>query len=152
MRKIFFLTLILATACSKPNPNPELVDPIYTDLVAQENENESYIAAEQVKLEENLLALETVKPQTGAYKFVNKRIWEARKNIERLTQRKTYLKIRKESRKAAARIEYIHSYNSGNPWPNPLTTQKYKTQRKLESASRHWSPKRRIEAMSSSKK
>jgi hypothetical protein len=140
------------TACNKPNPNPELIDPIYMDLTAQENENESFILAEKSKLEENLAALETVTPQSGRIKFVNKRIWEARASLEKLNQRKLYLKVRKESRKRAAKMEYLSAFTKGEPWPNPVDTQKYKTQRKLESASRHWNSKRRIEELASRKK
>ncbi|MGE5086962.1 MAG: hypothetical protein ACM3MG_11720, partial [Bacillota bacterium] len=46
-----FAILFLITACNKPDPNPELKDPIYADLQTQLGAATQALEAEKKKLE-----------------------------------------------------------------------------------------------------
>src|SRR6185295_9609363 len=60
-----FLGILLMTACNRPNPNPELLDPIYADLGTEMNNQEKEIAEEQKGLDEAKKRLKNAAPQTG---------------------------------------------------------------------------------------
>ena len=142
---LFLIILVIASACNKPNPNPELLDPIYSDIQAQENNINAEIAAEEAKLAQNEQSLETVTPQSGQIKFVQKRIWESKNRLDRLYQMKKYWIVRKDSRKIQARTEYMKAFNSGQTWPDPKEFAAYKAQQKLEMSSRVWNVQKRID-------
>jgi hypothetical protein len=149
---IFLIILVMAVGCSKPNPTPELLDPIYSDIASQVSAVESEIAAEEIKLSENQSAYDNVVPQTGQIKFGQKRVWDSKNRLEKLKQLKKYWEVRKESRKIHSRIEYLKAYNKGKPWPEASEYSQYKAQQKLENNSRSWNVKKRIEELSTPKK
>lgn len=142
---IFFFLLISLVGCKKPDPSPELRDPIYQDLVNEVRDVASQIVSEQKNLDEHLKNLDLVKPQTGQIKYAEKRVSESRARLERLRQRKLYLDLRLETRKRLDGEKYLEAYHKDQAWPDPKEHEEYKAQKKLDQAGSVWDSKGRLE-------
>ena len=145
LRVIFFALFFLLLACEKPNPTPELLDPIYQDLENELKKAEAEIKSTEKELEGFRLEEKKVQPQTGQIKFAQKRVFETEAKLEKLKQMRTYWLLRKETRQKIARKSYLKAYKEKAPWPDPKEYQDYSLQRKLEQAPLNWNVKRRLE-------
>ncbi len=145
MRYCVVILLFLLASCNKPDPNPELKDPIYQDLLKRVKEMEGQIAEETKTLEEHKGALAKVVPQTGQNKYAQKRVFDSENKLEHLKQLKKYLEIATESRKAKDALDYTRSMNKGEPWPDPAEFKDYLDRRKGDAIPRAWSYKARME-------
>lgn len=138
-------TLVLSTVavvgCTRPNPTPEVLDPIYADLVQRSTLAKG--AAEAAKNEakklredlEKLPARDITRRKT--LEDISKQ--ESRQNVAE--QEGLYYEIRAEQRKQYARAEYSKAFEKSEPWPDPNDFETYKLQRKLRDAPREWSSK-----------
>lgn len=131
--------------CNKPDPQPELHDPIYQDFLAEKALAEKNLAEAQKKLEEQKAEMKKVKPQTGQIKYVEKRYWDAQKSIDLYEQQLKYWTIRLQERKAFARKQYLKAFRAGETWPNPKEHKEYTAQNRLRQAKMQWDSRRRIE-------
>lgn len=132
---------MVSIGCSRPNPTPELTDPIFSDL--SQRSAVAKAAAESKKgeikkLREELDAL-------PARDLARKKTQEDITNKEHLMlaaeQEALYFEIRANQRKAYARDEYLKAFDKGQPWPDPKDFETYKLQRKLRDAPREWGSK-----------
>lgn len=139
-------TLSVLIGCNKPNPHPETLDPIYSDLVKLQKDAEGQLAARKKDLETFEVEAKAAKPQTGQIKYAMKRVNETRAEINRLSQLVDYYGIKIDSRKEYAFKEYMRAFKEKKPWPDPKEYEEYLVQRRLEKASRTWSQKQQIEA------
>lgn len=147
MRFFSFLITILVVSivgCSRPDPNPELMDPIYSDLNSQLGETSRGIVEEEKKLEEHKKALSEVIPQTGQIKFATKRVFESEARIVKLKQEQQWLALRIEERKAYTKDKYLRAFKNKELWPDPAELEQYKLEKKLRSAKRTWDVKQRL--------
>lgn len=140
---LIFIIFSLA-ACNKPDLNPELKDPIYSDLQSQLGSTTASLEAEKKKLEGFQKDLETVAPQTGQVKFAQKRVFESQALITKLGQEKNYLGLKLEQRKMAATISYRKAFEKKEEWPDPKEFISYRAEQKLRTARRSWDVKDRI--------
>lgn len=140
---ILCLCLMIA-ACNKPDPNPELMDPIYKDLSSSITSLNQQLEAEQKALEENETNLKQVIPQTGQNKYAEKRIRESKERIIKLNQEKAYIELKLEAQKRKAKKSYLLAYNKGEIWPNSKDWDEYQIQKKFRTASPIWDVKKRI--------
>ena len=93
---VFFLLSV--SACKQEDPNPELRDQIYQDIVAQEGDNQKTIADVEKKIDEAKKAVLDSKPQTGEVKRNTKKVFELENLRAKLKQQETFWKIRKFER------------------------------------------------------
>lgn len=135
------LVTLLIQGCSRPNPNPELLDPIYADLNSRSNVAKA--AAESAKadikrLNEEIKALPARDP-------TRKKTQEdlSKKEVQMMVaeQESLYYEIRAKQRLEYARTEYLKAFEKGEAWPDPNDFVTYKLQRKLRDAPREWSSK-----------
>lgn len=140
-----FLTLFclfLLAACNKRDPNPELSDVVYLDLrteleIAQKNLADE--EAQNIKVKEDL---DLVTPQTGQYKFAQKRYFESLNNLDLYKQQVKYFEISLELRKHEAKVRYLESLTkNGRPWPDSKEIEDYKIRLKLQKAKLGWGKK-----------
>lgn len=139
------LTLALVTglfsSCSRPNPTPELTDPIYADL--QQRSSVARAAAETAKEDARKLREELA--NLPARDVTRRKTIEdiAKKESQMMVadQESLYYEIRAQQRKEYARTEYLKAFEKGEPWPDPHDFETYKLQRKLRDAPREWSSK-----------
>lgn len=139
-------TLSVLAGCDKPNPHPETLDPIYSDLVKLQKDAESQLAARKKDLEAFEVEAKAAKPQTGQIKYATKRVNETKAEINRLSQLADYYGIKIDSRKEYAFKDYLKAYKEKRAWPDPKEYEEYLVQRRLETSSRTWSQKQQIEA------
>jgi len=153
--KLYFLsffTITVILGCSKPNPNPELLDPIYLDIQSELGAKESALKTAEELLKQREEEEKSVVPQTGQIKFARKRLYDAEKSIERLKQEIKYLELRLQSRKREAKQTYITAYHDKKPWPNPSEWQTYQEKKKVMSDRGPWNVNARIEELNGPKK
>jgi hypothetical protein len=141
---LIFSTFLVMTACSKPNPTPEVLDPIYLDISKELSSTQAELEREKKTLDEQIKELKKVQPQTGQVKYAQKRVDDTVHKMDHLKQMITYLEIRLESRKSESRSSYIQAYNSKAVWPDPNELVKYQAQKRLENAPKEWNAKQRI--------
>lgn len=144
-RLILVLMLGFLVGCSKPNPNPELLDPIYQDIDKERKSVESAIKSTEKELEGFEKDLKNVQPQTGQVKYATKRVYESRAKLQQLKQEQTYLKIKLESRRDQAFLSYMKAYNSGKEWPDTNDFKDYQASKQMQGSDRVWNPKKRLE-------
>jgi hypothetical protein len=139
-----FIILVLTgmiSGCSRPNPYPEKIDPIYLDLV--ERGNLAKAAAESAKAEIKKLRedLESLPARDPSRKKVQQDLTKKQTHLLVADQEALYFEIRSEQRKDYARRAYLDAFNRGLKWPNPEDFETYKKQRELQSAPREWNAK-----------
>lgn len=145
MRIITILLLSLSLfACSKPDPNPELKDPIYNDYNSQLGTVSAALESEKKNLEGFNEELAEVVPQTGQIKYAQKRVREAKDKITRLEQEKQYLELKIEARKRESKSSYAKAYKKGENWPDPQEWASYQTEQRLRNAKKSWDVKERM--------
>jgi len=141
---LFFLISVLV-ACDKPNPTPEVGDPIYNDLLKEAADVNNQLKSAEKELEGFQKDAAAVLPQTGQIKYAEKRVYETSARIEKLKQMKQYWELRAETRKEWSRRNYLAAFKAKKPWPDPAEYEQYQLQRKLELAPRQWNIKQRLE-------
>lgn len=131
----------ILSACSRPNPNPETLDPIYADL--QSRAALAKGAAESAKEETKKLReeLEKLPARDITRRKTQENISKQETRVMAAEQEALYFEIRAEQRKKYARDEYMKAFDKGKPWPNPEDFEAYKLQRKLQDSPREWSSK-----------
>jgi hypothetical protein len=142
---LFSLLLFVLVGCDKPHPNPELLDPIYADLLTDEKKIDSELKGAQKELEGFVKELNAVAPQTGQVKYAQKRVDETRARVLKLEQMRLYYQIRIQSRKRWAQDKYTEAYRAKKSWPESKELEQYKVQKKMEQAPRTWGAKARLE-------
>jgi hypothetical protein len=140
-----FLTLFclfLLVSCNKRDPNPELSDVVYLDLLAEleiAQKNLTSEKAQNIKTKEDL---DLVTPQTGQYKFAQKRYFESLNNLDLYKQQVKYFEINLELRKHETKVRYLESLTkNGRPWPDSKEIENYKARLKLQKAKLSWGKK-----------
>ncbi len=136
--------LLIVAGCDKPNPNPELSDPIYMDIQKQLRASQAQLTAETKTLQEAKSELLRVVPQTGQIKFAQKRVYDAQAYLLKTQQQVQYFEIRLKSRFDYSRTSYHKAYQKKKEWPDPGEYKDYKTQLRLDAAPKQWSVKQRM--------
>ncbi len=143
LSRLIILTSFFLLGCEKPNPNPELSDPIYLDLKAQTEELSKALEAEKKGLEEHLINLSKVVPQTGQIKYAQKRVSEAREKVQKIEQELRWFEVRTESRKNFSKKSYMSAWRKKETWPDPKEFEEYKKMKDMRSIPLSWSLKKR---------
>lgn len=141
--RIKFILLVsllgLAAGCTRMDPNPEIMDPIYQSFVKEQRNYEKLV-------EEGEKALATAKAELelGEVRTLDKKIQQSTYNkaVRALQQAKemaTYYKVRADLRKAYGRKEYKIAFQKGEKWPNPSEVYTYQLNKELRDAPRNWS-------------
>lgn len=142
---------MLFSACNKPDPQPELKDPIYQDLISSLSNTKQTLEKEKKDYEGFQQALKDVIPQTGQIKYAQKRVYESQARISRLEQEIQYLELKIMARQESARDSYTKAFKRKESWPNPIEWESYKVEKRLRAANRNWDYKDRIDTMKKEK-
>jgi hypothetical protein len=141
---LLIFVFLLVFGCEKADPNPELKDPIYADLVLQLSTTEKDLIEVNKNVDEQKNQLENAAPQSGQAGVFKKRYFGAMNTSDRLNQQIKYWKIRVEERKLSARKSYLESLKNGTAWPDPKEYEVYLSEKKLRQAKVIWDSKERI--------
>lgn len=128
----------LLSGCSRPNPTPELKDPIFLDL--SNRGALAKAASESVKEEIKTLRadLEALPPRDSSRRKLLQDLTQKETRLMVADQEALYFEIRAQQRKEYARKEYLEAFHADRPWPNPEDYETYKAQRRLQDSPREW--------------
>jgi hypothetical protein len=132
------LFTLLTVGCSRPNPTPELKDPIYLDLVSRSNLAKAAAESSKAELVDLRGQLKSLPARDPSRRKVQQDISKKETHLLVADQEALYFEIRAGQRKEHARKEYLEAFNSGKTWPRPEDFEAYKAQRKLQEAPREW--------------
>ena len=132
-----YLSVALAS-CSKPNPEPEKLDPIYNDLLARQAASTSAAGAKKQEIKSVEAELASLPPRDPTRKKTLENLRRAERQLMVAEQEALFYQIRAESRQAAARDEYRKAFRSGETWPKPEDFENYKAAIKLRDGPREW--------------
>ncbi len=141
---LFLLVSLLFIGCDKPNPTPEVLDPIYIDLSKQADEAKKLIPEAKIAVSEAEKELTLVKPQTGQIEYAKKRLREANQRLVQTTQIAKYLEIHSKSRLDYDRESYLVAWKQKKQWPDPAEYKEFKDAEKAQSARTNWNVKDRM--------
>lgn len=145
------LTFALAS-CKKPDPHPELKDPVYNDLNATLGTVTQLYNAEIKALEGFEKELREVVPQTGQIRYAQKRVRESKEKISKLEQEKQFLELKIQTRLKETKKSYMEAFKADKPWPDPSEWETYRIQRKFQQAKKTWDVKERMKQLEDEKK
>jgi hypothetical protein len=132
------LSILILSACDKPNPQPELLDPIYATIEAELKEAQK-AASEAAKEEATAkLELQKIEPQTGEHRTKWRAYFEARKKTQAAEQHAHYYELKLFERKKTARFDYLEAFKKKEPWPDPSEFAQYKKDKGRKMAPRSW--------------
>ncbi|MNJ91076.1 hypothetical protein D3C87_87210 [compost metagenome] len=143
---LLFLSFLALSGCNKPDPTPELKDPIYGDLNSRLGAVTAELSAEKKVLEGHQLTLSQVTPQTGQIKYAQKRVYESQAKITKMEQEKQYLELKIQERKKESRRSYNKAFQKGETWPDMAEYDSYKAEIRLRNAKRTWDVKERMKS------
>ncbi len=132
------LVIAMLSACSRPNPNPELIDPIYGDLVQRTSVAKAGAESKKEEIIRIKGELAELPPRDPTRRKLQEDLSKNEMLLIVAEQEGLYYEIRAEQRKAYARAQYIKAFEAGNPWPDPKDFETYKIQRKLRDSPREW--------------
>lgn len=132
------LFILQSLGCSRPLEEPELIDPIYLDLLKTSSEyaNEHKTALSAAKEAREQLKDRT--PGTIEVKQARKTLNENKSKLTHLAQMSLYYEIKAKKRRIEARSDYHQALKRGESWPKPEDYQNFLSEKKLRNASKNW--------------
>ena len=139
---------VFLSGCDKPNPNPELLDPIYADLSKTAEEFKKQAETDKQGVEAARKEVEAAVPQSHQNEYAAKRLHEAQAKALRSEQIAKYYEVRAENRISSDRSEYSKAWAGKKPWPDPAEYQQFLiSEKQAASKSAQWDvSKRRLDA------
>lgn len=137
LQLLFFVFLILP-GCKHEEPNPEQLDPIYSDLVKRQAEDEAALESGRKALAAAQGALDQAEPNTIDQRNAQRDIARAVKTIRTLEQKVLYDSIRARRRLAEDHVEYHKAFVAGKDWPDREEYSQYLVNQRLLAAPRSW--------------
>jgi len=135
---LFCVSMAMGACTKQPDKNPELSDPIYSDISSHLGTANSEVGRLEKELESAKKELEAAKPQTGELRVYRNQYFDALRGLEAAKQKALYLELRLKSRKSYARESYRKAFERGESWPNPGELKDYKTHQRLTGGPREW--------------
>jgi len=128
----------LILGCNKPASEPELVDPIYRDLLTEYSNAQKAVLDNQKKVEEAKANLKTIVPQTGQNRKITAAYHDAKERLAMSEQMEEYYKVKSKLRKFEARNMYLKAFEEGKEWPDPIEYSNYLRDKETKTRSRNW--------------
>lgn len=126
--------------CRKPDPAPEMRDPIYSSIKKDLKKAEGSLKEAETEFEENKSNLDKIEPYTRQSKTFWGKYWRSEKKVRKAKQKVHFLNLHLINRKYAAKNSYIRAFNAKaeDSWPSPNTINRYKLNKRLKNAPRKW--------------
>ena len=125
-------------ACKKPNPNPELLDPIYIDLGLEFKTADGDVKAEEKAIEDLKKQITALPPRDTSRGPMTRELYKRERHLVQLKQKAQYFEIRQQQRKDFDQISYLKAFEADKPWPDAAEIAEYKRLKKLTSAPLSW--------------
>lgn len=135
---LFILLPLALLACKSKDPNPELRDPIYLDLLKEAKRHEDELKNLEKSLETIEKELAEQKPRSMDLKVKEKELLKTQNRIIHVKQGLKYFEIRAELRRVYARKEYTIAFQKDETWPKPEEFEDYKKNKAMRNISLNW--------------
>jgi hypothetical protein len=135
----FVAAAVFLSGCSSHDPNPELKDPVYLDLISIVGNVSRDIASFETAITEETINRNKFEARSKDLALANKRLREAEEKLVRAKQALAYFEIKVERRRLEARLAYEKAFQRGESWPDPNEFRAYLANKDLKSANMHWS-------------
>jgi hypothetical protein len=135
------LLLLFAFAlagCRKEDPNPELLDPIYSDLDKRASDSQKAFDDESKKQTDLKVALEKSEPNSIELKNNQRDLSKSQALSVDLEQKAHYYQIRAKRRLLVDRITYKAAFAKNEVWPDPHEYSDYQVNIRLREAPPNW--------------
>jgi hypothetical protein len=126
------------SGCSQEDPNPELKDPIYTDLSKRAADYQKQADDATVKVKNLRESLDNAEPNTIDVKDIRKDLLKTQVELTGTSQLAHYYKIRADRRKVVDKIEYRKALQSKAVWPDPHEYSDYLVNIRLNEIDLNW--------------
>jgi hypothetical protein len=133
------------TACSKPDPNPELKDELFLEFRAQAEESakiEEAGPAEIKKAQEEINALPI---NSSNRKILQDKYWDTVRKIELAKQNTKYYRQKMLERQKLVVRRYLISFYSRQPLEEDPSFKEYQSIKKGRQVPRDWDARKRVE-------
>lgn len=140
---------ILLFGCDRPDPQPQLRDPIYLDIQSEITSLQQAFDSESKTLQEHQKTLSEVIPQTGQIKYAQKRVDESKAVLNKMAQELEYQRLKLQAQEKKARVSYKKAHNLKEAWPNPTEWSEYQAEKRFRSAKKTWDVESRMKELSS---
>jgi hypothetical protein len=140
LQLLFFMILLfpLLTGCRKEDPNPEMLDPIYSDLSKRQKDAEGTLEEEKKKLAKAQEDMAAALPNTIDLQNAIRDRDHSQHAIDEIQQKIHYLTIRTERRRVEDKYNYHLAFQANKDWPDKREYDEYLTNQRLEEAPRNW--------------
>ena len=137
---LFSILAMVFMGCRKPDPTPEIRDPIYLDIQSQLKAAQGEVKSAMTEFKENEANLEKIEPYTRQSKTFWQKYWASQKKLRKAEQKLHFLNLHLINRKYEARNSYIRAYNikAEADWPSSSQFRRYKLNKRLKNAPRTW--------------
>lgn len=130
--------IILSLGCKSEHPNPELLDPIYNDLLNEKKEIEKLNKETTVNIEALKAERKTLQPRSLEMKVNERDTNKAKNKLSKLKQDLKYIEIISERRRVESRLNYKINFKKDKIWPDPEEYKNYLVSKRLKNAPRNW--------------
>ncbi len=125
-------------SCTQHDPNPERTDIIYRDLSSEVDIVNKNIKSAEAEYATRLTDLQSVVPQTGQIKSLEKKVFESKNQLDRLNQQRQFFEISLEERKLYVLKRYEESFRGGKAWPDEKEIEEFQRAQKLQREKLAW--------------
>ena len=130
--------IFFVLGCKKPMDAPEIIDPIYMDLLKLEKEHDALYRAKLAEAEVIKKDWESSDALSGRIKTAKAKFFAKEEEAEKERQLARYFKLRAKTRQNETRKSYMEAFNKDLPWPNPEEYANYVAENRLRGASKSW--------------
>lgn len=140
LRAFLFLLIFGFTlsGCKKEDPNPELKDPIFSDLSKRAKDFEAEYTSLSTEVAELRKKLASAPEHSMERKDYLSKISRNLPKLRHSDQMRVYYKIRADRRKLEARIAYKKAFQAEKEWPDPKEFEDYKTAKSVREINPNW--------------
>lgn len=117
--------------CKKPNPNPELADPIYIDLIAERDLATKTLEEQKKQLIDLEKQFKETQPQSGQVKAAQRKVEDAQLRLMKFKQQVLYFEVKASNRKLESRKKYMSAFLNNQEWPDKKEIDGYLAIQKL---------------------
>lgn len=135
---ILLLALLVLSGCSQEDPNPELRDPIFSDISKRAADYQKQADDATIKVKSLRESLNKAEPNSIDVKDIRKDLLKAQVELTGTSQLAHYYKIRADRRKIVDKIEYKKSLQSKTDWPDPHEYSDYLVNIRLHEIDLNW--------------
>ncbi len=134
----YFFILLCLTGCKRQDPQPELKDPIYSDIFRQTQDANKELESSRKELEGAKKEWEMADPQTGESRVKRATYFDIQNRLNKMAQETRFLELTLQRRKDFVRAAYLKAFEKDQEWPDPNELKYYKANKSLVSAPRSY--------------